>query len=84
MVNQIYPPELQLNKANNTDTESAFLCLHLSISNEFVPFKFYENRDDIDFDIVKFPFLNGDVPLMVYTIRILLCLQSCCGLQRAK
>ena len=24
MVNQIYPPELQLNKANNTDTETPF------------------------------------------------------------
>ena len=25
MVNQIYPPELQLNKANTTDTEAPFL-----------------------------------------------------------
>ena len=25
---QIYPPELQLNKANTTDTEAAFLDLH--------------------------------------------------------
>ena len=31
MVKQIYPPELQLNKANNTDTEAPFLNLHLSI-----------------------------------------------------
>ena len=29
MVNQIYPPELQLNKANITDTEALFLDLHL-------------------------------------------------------
>ena len=33
MVNQIYPPELQLNKANTSDTETPFLDLHLSISN---------------------------------------------------
>ena len=33
MVNRIYPPELQLNKANNSDTEAPFLDLHLSISN---------------------------------------------------
>ena len=32
MVNQIYPPELQLNKANTSDTEPPFLDLHLSIS----------------------------------------------------
>ena len=30
MVNQIYPPELQLNKANTTHTEAPFLDLHLS------------------------------------------------------
>ena len=32
MVSQIYPSELQLNKANTSDTEAAFLDLHLSIS----------------------------------------------------
>ena len=30
MVNQIYTPELQLNKANTSDTEAPFLDLHLS------------------------------------------------------
>ena len=24
--------------------------------------KIYDKRDDFDFDIVKFPFLDGDVP----------------------
>ena len=33
MVNQIYPPELQLNKANTSDTEASFLDLNLCISN---------------------------------------------------
>ena len=36
MVSQIYPSELQLNKANASDTEAAFLDLHLSISNGIV------------------------------------------------
>ena len=31
MVNQIYPPELQLNKANTSDTEAPFLDLHLYV-----------------------------------------------------
>ena len=31
MVSQIYPSELQLSKANNSDIEAAFLDLHLSI-----------------------------------------------------
>ena len=64
MVNRIYPPELQLNKANTADTEAPFLDLHLSISNGFVSSKIYDKRDDFDFDIVNFPFLDGDVPLL--------------------
>ena len=62
MFNQIYPSELQLNKANTSDTEAPFLELHLSISNGFVSSKIYDKRDDFDFDIVNFPFLDGDVP----------------------
>ena len=62
MINQIYPPELQLNKANISDTEAPFLDLHLSVANGFVSSKIYDKRDDFDFDIVNFPFLDGDVP----------------------
>ena len=62
MVSQIYPSELQLNKANASDTEAAFLDLHLSISNDIVSTKIYYKRDDFDFEIVNFPFLDGDVP----------------------
>ena len=62
MVNCIYLPELQLNKANTSDTEAPFLDLHLYISNGFVSSKIYDKRDDFDFDIVNFPFLDGDVP----------------------
>ena len=61
-VSQIYPSELQLNKANTSDTEAAFLDLHLSISNDIVSTKIYDKRDDFDFEIVNFPFLDGDVP----------------------
>ena len=62
MISQIYPSELQLNKANASDTEAAFLDLHLSISNDIVSTKIYDKRDDFDFEIVNFPFLDGDIP----------------------
>ena len=62
MVNRIYPSELQLNKAKVSDAEAAFFDLHLSISDGFVKTKIYDKRDDFDFDIVNFPFLDGDVP----------------------
>ena len=62
MVSQIYPSELQLYKANTSDTEVAFLDLHLLISNDIVSTHIYDKRDDFDFEIVNFPFLDGDVP----------------------
>ena len=62
MVSQINPSELQLNKANTSDTEVAFLDLHLSISNDIVSTKIFDKRDDFDFEIVNFPFLYSGVP----------------------
>ena len=62
MVGQIYPTELQLNKANSSDTEAPFLDLNLSITNRIVSSKIYDKRDDFNFEIVNFPFLDGDVP----------------------
>ena len=61
-VGQIYPTELQLNKANSSDTGAPFLGLNLSIKNDIVPSKIYYKRDDFNFEIVNFPFLDGDVP----------------------
>ena len=62
MVSQIYPSELQLHKANTSDTEAAVLDLHLSISDDIVSTKVYDKRDDFDFEIVSFPFYDDDVP----------------------
>ena len=62
MVHRIYPAQLQLNKANVSDTEAAVLDLNLSIHNDIVSTKIYDKRDDLNFDIVNFPFLDGDVP----------------------
>ena len=62
MVGQIYPTELQLNKANFSDTEALFLDLNLSITNDIVSSKLYDKRDDFNFEIINFPFLDGDVP----------------------
>ena len=72
MVGQIYPTELQLNKANSSDTEAPFLDLNLSITNSIVSSKIYDKRDDFNFEIVNFPFLDGDVPRSLsYTSKLL-------------
>ena len=49
MVGQIYPTELQLNKANSSDTDAPFLDLTLSTTNGIVSSKIYYKRDDFNF-----------------------------------
>ena len=62
MVNQIFPPELQLNKANALVTKAPFLDLHPSVSDGFVSYKLYDKLADFDFDIVIFSVLDGEFP----------------------
>ena len=38
----------------------------MSISNDIVSTKIYDKRDDFDFEIAHFPFLDGDVPRFTY------------------
>ena len=83
MVNQIYLPELQLNKANILDTEAPFLDLQFfSISKGFVSSKIYAKRDDFYFYIVNFPFVDGDVtcrpPNGVYISQLIRVNRVCC------
>ena len=47
-VSQLYHSELQLNKADTSDIEAAFLDLHLSISNDIVSTKIYVKSDNFD------------------------------------
>ena len=58
MVDRINPTELQLNTANSPDTELPFLDLCISNGTVFIK-KSNDKRDDFDFDIVNFPFLDG-------------------------
>ena len=55
MADRIYPTELQLNRANASDTEAPFMDfmdLNLCISYGTVSTKIYDKRNDFDFDIV--------------------------------
>ena len=62
MVGQIYPNKLQVNKSNSADTEAPSLYLDLSITNDKVSSKIYDKRDDFSFEMVNYPFFDGDVP----------------------
>ena len=61
---QVYPPELQLDKANS---EAQVLDLNLSISNGFVSSKIDHKRDDFNFHTVKFPFWLVTFPILPLT-----------------
>ena len=54
------------NLINTSDSEAAFLDVHVSISSVIVSNKIYDKRDDFNFEIVNFPFLDGDVPPSTY------------------
>ena len=46
MIGQIYPTELQLNKANSSATEAPCLDLNLSITNGIVSSKIYDKTPE--------------------------------------
>ena len=58
----IYPAELQLNKANTSDKETSFLDLNIKVIASDIHTSVYDKRDDFGFPIVNFPWLSGDVP----------------------
>ena len=62
MVNRIYPPELQLHKTNTSVPKPRLSGFAFIYFKWIVLYKIYDKRDDFDFDIVKFPFLDGVVP----------------------
>ena len=74
MVGHLYPTELQLNKANSSDTEAPFFGLNLSITNGIVSSKIYDKPDNFNFEIVNFLFLGGDVLALLPMVYIFLSL----------
>ena len=57
-----FPDLCNLTYFNSSDTDAPFLDLNLLITNGIVSSKIYDKRDDFDFEIVNFLFLDGDVP----------------------
>ena len=63
------------------DKHANFLDLNLSVENDYVTTKIYDKRDDFNFNIVNFPFLDGDVPRAtsyVVFISQLVCFSRAC------
>ena len=58
----VWSIKFTIQKFSSSDTEAPFLDLHLNISDGFVSSKIDDKRDDFDFVIVNYPFLDGKVP----------------------
>ena len=54
-ISDIYPEELQLNKANACDKETPFLDLNIKVNDDDIHKSVYDKRDDFGFPIVNFP-----------------------------
>jgi hypothetical protein len=61
-IHKIYPNELVLNLSCLSNTDAAYLDLHLTINNNMIKTSLYDKRDDFNFEIVNFPFLDGNIP----------------------
>ena len=61
-IQDIYPTELQLNKANTSDKDTSLLDLNIIDIGSDVHTSVCDEHDDFEFPIVNFPWLSGDVP----------------------
>ena len=61
-VKDIYPFELNVEKANQSDNLASYLDLTFTIEKDGkLSTKLYDKRDDFDFHIVNFPFLSSNI-----------------------
>ena len=62
-INEIYPEELEIKETTDNSTSSSFLDLLLEFDNDNrLRVKTYDKRDDLNFNIVNYPFLCGNIP----------------------
>ena len=60
-ISDIYPAELQMNKANASDKQTSFLDLNIKVIGSDIHTSVHK-RNDFVFPIVNFPWLSGGVP----------------------
>ena len=63
---QIYPSELTLNRENDSDTHATFLDMDIKIENNQLITKMYDKRESYDFEIVRLPFKNSNMPSKMF------------------
>ena len=59
---KIYPRELEIKPESNNPMEVAFLDLKINYTNSQINFSIYDKRDDFNFNIVNFPYMDSCIP----------------------
>ena len=59
---KIYPRELEIKSESANTKEVAYLDLKIVSENSNLTFSVYDKRDDFNFDIVNFPFIDSCIP----------------------
>ena len=58
----IYPQALVLNRTTESDVHVSYLDINISIKQNIFLTNVYDKRDNFNFKIVNFPFLNSNIP----------------------
>ena len=58
----IYPRELAINLASNNTRDIAYLDLRIKIEDASLDFSIYDKRDDFNFEIINFPYIESCIP----------------------
>ena len=61
-INNIYPSEMIVNKTNVSVQKTNFLDMTISIYRGKLYIKLYDKRNDYDFDVISFPYLDSNIP----------------------
>ena len=62
VLSEIYPPEMIVNKTNISVCKTNFLDLTISIFRGKFYVKLYDKRNDYSFEVINYPFLDGNIP----------------------
>ena len=62
-ISEIYPPELVLKNTNVKPTETTYLDTNINIGDESMRISIYDKREDFNFKIVNFPYMDSNIPV---------------------
>ena len=62
VLSDIYPAEMIINKTNISTCKTTFLDLNISIYRGRFYVKLYDKRTDYNFEVINYPFLDGNIP----------------------